>query len=412
MPALSEIIRAEIARSGPMPFRRFMELALYEPNYGYYASGRAAIGRRGDFVTSVSVSSLFGRLLAGQFQEMWELLGQPPEFTLVEQGANTGDFAQDVLTAAAASPAFFAALRYVIVEPFPANTARQQTRLAELVRSGANVTWHAALAELPPFTGVHFSNELLDAMPAHLVVFREGAWMERHVVASPAEGELGFAWQDGPLSTEALQEILPHLPAVEGYQTEINLEAPAWIETLARRLQRGYVLVADYGFSRSDLYLPERIRGTLSCYRQQRRSEEPLAFVGDQDITAHVDFTTLAERAEASGLTLTGFTDQHHFMMGLAKHAFPDATAPLSADQQRKLRALATLMHPSLMGRAFQFLALAKDAPAVLRGYEFARDPRARLVLTASQSRSHHLFRQVSMPRNVGSTRHENSRCC
>ena len=378
MSALAQIIRAEIARSGPMPFRRFMELALYEPNHGYYASGRAAIGCQGDFVTSVSVSSLFGRLLAGQFQEMWEFLGRPEEFTVVEQGANTGDFAQDVLTAAMASPAFFAALRYIIVEPFPANAARQQTRLAELVRSGAKVEWRASVADLPPFTGVHFSNELLDAMPAHLVVFRNGAWRECYVTASSptAQEEPAFQWQDGPLLTATLEPALAHLPAIEGYQTEINLEAPAWIAAVSERLQRGYVLVADYGFSRADLYLPERIRGTLSCYRQHQRSEDPLAFVGDQDITAHVDFTALAESGERSGLALAGFTDQHHFMMGQAKYAFPDATAPLTPEQQRELRALATLMHPSLMGRSFQFLAMAKAAPGTLRGFEFARDAR------------------------------------
>ena len=375
MSSLLELVHAEIARSGAISFRRFMKLALYEPTHGYYASGRAAIGRQGDYVTSVSVSSLFGRLLAGQFEEMWRLLGRPAEFAVVEQGANTGDFAHDVLTAAQVSPDFFEALRYRIVEPFPVNSVRQQTRLAELAQAGARIDWVENMTHLPPFTGVHFSNELLDAMPVHLVRFHNGQWHERYVVSAGED----LAWRDGPLSTPALEAFLPHLPAVEGYQTEINLDALAWIEALAPKVERGYVLVADYGFARADLYLPERTEGTLSCYRQHRRSDDPLVQVGDQDLTAHVDFTTLVEHARQAGCELAGFTDQHHFMIGLAKHVFPDATGPLSPERQRELRALATLMHPSLMGRSFQFLGLAKGAPAALRGFELAGNPQKAL---------------------------------
>lgn len=377
------IIQAEIARSGPIPFRRFMELALYEPAHGYYSSGLAEIGREGDFLTSVSVGPLFGRLLESQFAEMWRNLGRPSPFTLVEQGANTGDFARDVLEAARAEPEFFAALRYRIVEPFPVNLRRQRETLGPL---DGKITWHESLDGLPPFAGVHFSNELPDAMPVHRLVFRGGAWRERYVAVSPEEAgedeaKPAFAWAEGPLSTPELAAFIPFLPAVEGYETEVNLAAPAWVEAVAARLERGYLLAADYGFSRADLYLPERTRGTLSCYRRHRRSDDPLAFPGEQDITAHVDFTTLAERGERAGMRLAGFADQHHFMVGLGRHAFPDATAPLRPEEQRERRAFASLMHPGLMGRGFRFLALAKNAPAALRGFEFAGDPRRALGL-------------------------------
>ena len=396
--SLPNIIAAEIAASGPMPFRRFMELALYHPQYGYYASGRATIGCRGDYITSVSAGSLFGRLLTDQFEEMWRLLGRPAEFTIVEQGANTGDFAHDVLAAARAFPGFRDALRYAIVEPFPANTERQRERVAQACRlyrerpltGGTPVApdavpdvcrWYGSLSELPRFTGVHFSNELLDAMPVHLVVCRGGQAMERYVslaeperaLADAAQPGIAFAWEERPISMPALKEAARRLPSVEGYQTEINLAAHDWMAAVAGRMDRGYILVADYGFLQEDFFHPDRIEGTLSCYRGQRRSDDPLVAAGDQDITAHVEFTSLMETAARCGLELLGFTDQHHFMIGLGKHAFPDATGPLSPERQRDLRAFSTLMHPTLLGRGFQFLALGLDAPAQLRGFEFGK---------------------------------------
>ena len=374
MSALSEILSAEIARSGPIPFRRFMERALYDPAHGYYASGRAAIGREGDFMTSVSVGPLFGRLLAVQFEEMWERLERPTPFKVVEQGANTGDFAHDLLSAAESRPEFFAALRYAIVEPFEVNATRQRERLA---RFAGRVSWHASLEVLPRWSGVHFSNELLDALPVHRVVFRNGVWREQYVAVDSGN----LRWSEGPLSTPALAAMLPQLPQIEGYTTEINLEALAWMEQAARRLERGYVLVADYGYARADYYQPERTQGTLACYRQHRRGDDPLAEPGAQDITAHVEFTTLAERAQQAGLTLAGFTDQHHFLVALGRALFPDITDPgqLTAERRKEMRAFATLMHPTLMGRGFQFLALAKKAPANLCGYALAADPQKAL---------------------------------
>jgi len=380
MTEIVQIIRAEIARCGPVPFRRFMELALYETDYGYYAGGRAAIGRSGDYVTSVSTGPLFGRLLTGQFEEMWRNLDRPSEFTIVEQGAHTGDFARDVLNAARESPEFAAALRYVVVEPFPVNQRRQRERLADL--PGAKVQWRGSLAEVGPFTGVHFSNELLDAMPVHVVVRRNGEWLERYVADAPDGYDPGapFRWAEGPLSTPRLGPVVEQFPPVEGYCTEVNLGALDWVKELAGVLTRGYVLASDYGFCQADYYAPERIEGTLSCYRGQTRSADALANAGEQDLTAHVEFTSVARAALRSGLELAGFTDQHHFMIALGRHAFPDDSSP-TPERQRELRAFATLMHPALMGRGFQFMALAKAAPLALRGFEFASDAHKALGL-------------------------------
>ena len=376
MSSLHEIICAEIARSGPMSFRRFMELALYEPASGYYASGRAAIGRQGDFMTSVSVGPLFGRLLCTQFEEMWENMGRPARFVVVEQGAHNGDFAHDVLNAALSYPAFNEALHYMIVEPFSTHAERQRERLAPFA---GWVTWFTSVETLSAFEGVHFSNELVDALPVYRVRFHNGKWRECCVTVDAGSGD--FSWTDRPISNPELVAFLTHLPAVEGYETEIDLEALAWLEQVERRLERGYLLIADYGYSRDDYYLPERTQGTLAGYQQHRVSENLLADPGAQDLTAHVDFTTLAERAEQSGLTLAGFTDQHHFLAALGRNVFPDVTDPaqLTPERQKQMRAFATLTHPTLMGRAFQFLALAKNAPATLRGFAFARDARKRL---------------------------------
>lgn len=377
MSTLPEIIRAEILHDGRITFHRFMELALYEPQTGYYTAGRAGIGRAGDYFTNVSVGPLYGRLLGQQFAEMWTLLGAPAEFAIVEQGANSGDFAHDVLTSLSESaPDFFRCVRYSIVEPVPALAQQQREKLADFAE---RVTWTSSVEDLPHFTGVHFSNELLDAMPVHLVVNRNGAWRERYATLD-ANGD--FSWVEDDFSTDALAAYIPHLPAVEGYETEINLDAPRWLDSIAARLGRGYVLAVDYGFARSDFYQPERIRGTLTCYRKHQRFTDPLRFAGEQDITAHVEFTTLAERAERAGLCVAGFADQHHFMAGLAKYAFPNQTEAPTAQRQRELRALATLMHPTTMGRSFQFFTIAKDAPSRLRGYEFASDPRRALGLS------------------------------
>lgn len=376
MTPLAQEIAQEIARSGPIPFRRFMERALYDPAHGYYASGRAAIGRGGDFFTNVSVGPFFGRLLAEQFAEMWERLERPERFTLVEQGANRGDFAADVLDAAARfHPAFGAALRCVIVEPFAANRRRQAERLAGFP---GRVSWHESLEALPPFTGVHFSNELPDAFPVHRVVRREGQWREQYVTLGSADA---FAWTDGPLSDPRLESRLPRLPEIEGYRSEINLEAPAWLRTVAARLERGYALVADYGFSRDDYYLPERTDGTLAAYRRHELRGDPLAGPGEQDLTAHVDFTALALAGREAGLALAGFADQHHFLAALGRLVLPDVTDPgrLTPERRKQQREFATLMHPGLMGRGFHFLAMSRNAPGGLSGYGLAPDGARRL---------------------------------
>ena len=345
MSPLAIELRARIAQRGPIPFREFMEAALYHPQYGYYSSGRATIGRRGDFFTNVSVGPLFGRLLARKFVEVWERLGSPPEWTIVEQGAHRGEFARDALGGLREfAPEAFAAVKYVIVEPLDALRDAQKSAL-----DGLPVTWVSSLEKLAPFTGVHFSNELLDAFPVHLVTSHDGQWMERHVEQA---GE-GFALVDGPLSSPRLAMHLAAFAAPDGFVTEVNLAAFDWLSALSEKLVRGSVLAIDYGYTREQ-YL-ERHAGTLSAYAAHQREPNPLARPGEIDLTSHVEFTSLLEHAGHLGFRLHTFTDQHRFMVGLGALHFTSEPAP-PAD----IRAFKTLMHPGLLGQAFKALILEK----------------------------------------------------
>jgi SAM-dependent MidA family methyltransferase len=363
--ALADLIRQTIRANGPVTFAWFMEQALYHPELGYYSSGRCQIGRRGDYFTNVSVGPLFGRMLAAQFAEMWEMLGRPADFTIVEQGAHHGDFARDVLgTLRDARPDCFSALRYSVVEPFPILRTRQEEALGEF---SGKVGWSESLKELPEFTGVHFSNELLDAMPVRLITRDgEGEWQERMVV------EAGEDFQFVPrlITDENLRAHLPDLPpaGTGTYDTEINLAALDWVERVAGKLERGFVLAVDYGFPRAEFFAPERNEGTLQGYARHRTVSSPLQDIGRADIASHVEWTSLAERAEECGLTIVGFTDQHHFMTGMLSLVSP---------REDERPALQTLIHPEFLGTRFQYLALGRNVPSLgLTGFRFARDPR------------------------------------
>ena len=351
-------IQRLIAERGAVRFRDFMELALYHPEHGYYGAGRAALGRAGDYFTSVSVGAVFGDLLAVQFEQMWRALGRPGGFAIVEQGANDGTFAADVLGwCKKAAPDFFEALRYEIVEGVEVLRARQRERLGEFA---GKVSWRSGVEELPQFTGVHFSNELIDAFPVHLVRFREGEWQELYVTPE-------LTWSELPAEA-ALLERLADVPRIEGYRTEVNLEAQGWADGVAAKIERGWVVVIDYGFPRERYYAPERRDGTLECYAGHAKGLDPLANPGFCDLTAHVEFTSLARAFVAGGMTLAGYTDQHHFLTGLAATAFPNPSA-------KQARGLKTLLHPELMGRAFQVLGMSRGAPVEgLEGFRFARN--------------------------------------
>ncbi len=380
--ALIEHIRAEIKARGPVPFAWFMQQALYHPEHGYYSSGRCAIGRRGDYFTNVSVGPIFGQFLAAQFAQIWERLGKIDKFVLVEQGAHHGEFAHDVLESARKRwPDFFAALRYRIVEPFPILQDRQLQTLAGFEDK---VEWRDSIDALELFSGVHFSNELLDAMPVHLIVSQCGSgigastectWLEKFVTLN---GDM-FGFVDQPIADQTLRDQLQKSPVqLAGYQTEVNLAALDWIYNVSRKLDRGYVLMIDYGYPRDEFFATHRSAGTLQVRAQHRLLQSPFDEIGHADITAHVEWTSIAERSEACGFEVKGFTDQHHFITGILSKLAHDISQE-DADPKTK-RALQTLLHPEMLGRSFQVLALGKNVDPTVRlsGFKFARDARAK----------------------------------
>jgi SAM-dependent MidA family methyltransferase len=362
LPSLSDRIRQEIETLGPLPFSRFMDLALYDPLEGYYTSGCAAVGREGDFFTSVSIGPVFGAVLAGQFLEMWEALGRPSEFRLVEQGANDGRLSSDILKALSETP--LAGVPLTIIEPASILRQKQTSTLA-----GCDVQWVERPEDLPPFDGVHFSNELFDALPFDILEARAGVWHELQVHAD----EAGFSFKPAPHPIQNMD--LP--PRPDGYRTELRRHQRDLIGTLSSRLRRGFLLAIDYGMPRAELLAPHRSGGTLACYAKHRRDESPLENPGQKDITAHVDFTALAQDAADCGFALEGYTDQHHFLVGAASGLLKSLDGPAPSPSTLKiLRSLRTLLHPETMGTQFKSILFSKKAPLAkpLSGFQHAGD--------------------------------------
>jgi SAM-dependent MidA family methyltransferase len=359
---LLQVIHQEISEAGGvLPFRRFMELALYHPEYGYYGSGRARVGKEGDFFTSVSVGSIYGRLLASVCCDVWERLGKPSVFTIVEQGANDGSMAADILGSLKNDDeAFYKAVRFMIVEPFPVNRDIQKQKLAGFT----NVTWVPSLEELPTFTGIHLSNELLDAFPVDSVRWNGSTWDEECVACH--EGAL--VWNTRPIQDPELQTAATNLPAylTKGFRAEINRGVQPWLTTLHKRLERGVVLTVDYGQAGEDRYAPHRADGTLLAFKKHERFNDPLGEPGLRDITAQVDFTALARSSREVGFEILGYSDQHHFLVGAAEpwlRSLGDFTERSDA-ARRDLGALQSLLNPGSMGMQFKAIALGKDFPA------------------------------------------------
>lgn len=365
-PELVTAITSEMADSGPMPFVRFMELALYHPQHGYYMrrpeAGTERIGWSGDFYTSSDVHPILGQALAKQARQLDQFLGHPEPFMVVEMGPGKGLLAKHFLSAcrAEADDSFNRRLRYVLIERSPAMRELQHIHLLHGYVAPEQITWVEDLSSLPEdgVQGLVFSNELPDAFPVHRIQVAEGRLQEVYVEYDGSR----FVERLGPLSTPAIQEYADRLglSLPDGYQTEINLHAVRWMTDVARAIGRGLAITIDYGHTAQDLYGPDRAKGTLLCYYSQLTSEDPYERVGLQDMTAHVDFSTLATVGEAHGLHVTGFTNQMSFLMGLGVEemiAHLDPEGP-------ELRAAIHLLRPDGMGRTFKVLIQHKGMAA------------------------------------------------
>lgn len=368
--AHSERVREHIAREiglagGWIGFDRYMELALYAPGLGYYTAGARKLGDAaagGDFVTAPEISPLFGRALAAQVAEVFERLGATTPRRILEFGAGTGRLARDLLDELARRGV--AIERYEIVEVSADLRERQQVLLA-----GRPVAWLGAPP--PGFAGLLLANEVLDVMPVRLFVKRESGLQERGV--THAAGLLVFSEQP---ADDSLREAASVLQAqagafAPGYASEIGLVARAWTSAIAGLLERGVALLIDYGFPSREYYHAQRLMGTIMCHYRHRAHADPLWLPGLNDITAHVDFTAIAESGHAAGLDVLGYTSQANFLLNcglLELLALEHTPAQTSATQR--------LLSEAEMGELFKVLALGRGMSDALALRGFSRGDR------------------------------------
>ncbi len=357
--SLRRFILSQIEKGGPLPFSQFMEWCLYHPEYGYYQSKEGTIGKQGDYYTSSSVSPLFGHLIAMQLFQMAEILGEE-NFDVVEMGGGRGFLCEDILDwAKKSSLAFYQHLRYHLIETSPFFLKEQRQRLFEKEKEG-KVFWidPKKFAEgKVQIQGCFLSNELVDAFPVHRVILDQGVLKEIYV--TQRDGHLEEQW--GKLSDPRIASYFHSMdiPLQEGQKAEVNLFALEWMERVARCLQRGFVLTIDYGHLADEIYGPGRREGTLLCYFQHQTSENPYERLGEQDITSHVNFTSLIRKGEEVGLRFTGLVPQYRFLMGLGVlDQMETLGKELSELDGLKLRlSLKNLIEPEMgMGEVFKIL--------------------------------------------------------
>lgn len=364
--ALIEIIKEKIITGrGRISFADFMALALYHPQHGYYFSENFALGKQGDFTTAPEISPLFAQCFARQCEQIFSALGVT---TILEMGAGTGKFAGDLLLALENTD--HPVSHYFIYEISTTLRKKQQEFLSKYCPLLLNrVTW---LDQLPTnFKGVVIANEVLDALPVHLFLNTEDGVKERCVAVKNNE----LAWEIcdpiSPRLAEKATHIIEtyHLPTP--YASEINLNAEEFIKNMTHSLAEGVILFADYGYGQAEYYHHERTQGSLTCFYQHQRSENPLEQVGEQDITAHVDFTQVIDLAYDQGCSLLGYTTQTSFLLacGLLELAANIETnlTPSAAFQLHQ--AIKVLTLPTEMGERVKIMALGKGIDIRLRGF-------------------------------------------
>ena len=354
-------MREQIAAGGALDFSEFMATVLYHPELGYYARDPRQVGRGGDFFTSVSVGSLFGELLARRFLRWWLEAGGPGNWRIIECGAHDGTLAADVLAALGRlKPAAFAALEYAIPEPLPRLQAAQQQMLAPFAGHTRFLTSAAELAARP-LPGIAFGNEVLDALPFQVLEWQGTRWNLCQVGCAP---DGGFGWESQPAAldpalTAALAPLGSDFPV--GYRSEVRTGYRGFFAPLLEALSSGMLLWLDYGFARPDYYHPARHQGTLRTFSRHRAADDPLLDPGEIDITAHVDFTAVAEAAIALDARPLLFRNQGAWLTEIARDWLLSMEGQPDA---RLLRQFQTLTHPAQLGGRFHVLEIAWNDPA------------------------------------------------
>jgi len=370
---LRERIVAEIRERGPIPFSRYMEMCLYEPDLGYYARAREQFGRAGDFYTSSDVHAVFGRLLARQFEEMWRVLGLPAQLDIVELGPGRGLFAQDVLDWVDKKfPGLAEVLRYRLVETSAASRTRVQERFAAQIAS-SKVSVHTRLEEVPTSqNSIFFANELIDAFPVDVLDHR---------------GEVYVTERDGNFHEEFHEPRTELFDYVEqfgirpqsGERVEVCFAALECLRQIAAAVKRGFVILIDYGYTRAEQAAGRHL-DTVMTYRRHTAGASVYDCPGEQDITAHVNFTALIEAGKAAGLAECALLTQSQFLIGIGEtnqfaDAFEDCRLP--QEQAKVAMQLKHLVTPAGMGETFHVLIMSREVPRdealSLSGLRFAR---------------------------------------
>lgn len=372
MSDLVKLIQQKIATGGPITFARFMEQALYHPQWGYYTSPITKIGRAGDYYTAPAVSPLFGAMLARQLYQMWDESDRPAHWIVAEFGPGTGILARDIAAALRREhPDLYANLDYFLIDISPAlKEVQQQTLVVGEPDASDKFHWVDKLAEIGQgyiANGCVLANELVDAFPVHLVRQSADELQEMYVSLSSGEAESAFTLVPGPLSTPQLAEYFrsQNVQLEKDQQAEVNLQAREWLEDVAAHLQRGYLLTIDYGATSEELYAPFRFNGTLRCFHKHMLIDNPLINIGRQDITAHVNFSTLATWGEHLGLRKRELTTQPRYLLNLGILDILKKQPDYTQNQEfaKITSAIKQLVIPDGMGDIFKVLVQEKVVP-------------------------------------------------
>jgi len=364
MNPLEQKIAEHSNKEGPITFETFMDMALYDPEFGYYVARGQRIGRAGDFYTSSHLHAVFGAMIGKQIREMWELMGSPDVFTIIEMGAGEGYVCKDMLDylsrmeskEQAVKGSFYQALRYVIVERNELQRQRQQEQLDEYKEK---ILWIADIREAGLVRGCIFSNELLDAFPVHLVRMED----RLKEVFVTFDGT-GFVEQTGDLSTDAIARYFKDtgIALESGYTTEVNLRIRDWLRDVGSVLETGFLFTIDYGHPAEEYYSEDRNRGTLLCYHNHEFNEDPYKFIGDQDLTCHVNFSSVRRWGEEIGLKALGYCSQGSFLLSMGIDQEIARLAETSDDYLFELGRIKKLFLPQGMGESHKVLIQYKGS--------------------------------------------------
>jgi SAM-dependent MidA family methyltransferase len=376
---LESKIRDRIKKHGPISFEQFMSMALYYPELGYYSNPEAVIGKEGDFFTSPHLHPIFGAIMCRQLIEMWGVMGRPSLFHAVEMGAGGGYLCKDILDylhknvnqsdSHKNERDFVTCLQYVIIEPYGHFENKQKKILKEYE---PNIEWLHSPDKLRGIKGCVLSNELLDAFPVHVIEMDKGL---KEVYVNIAEKGLIEEKADTGSSEIVKYAEQFSIPAREGYRTEINLHIKSWLHQVREILSQGFVLTIDYGYSAKEYYSEDRNRGTLLCYHRHQVNEDPFQYVGSQDITSHVNFSSLKIWGEDKGFKTLGYSSQGIYLTASGIDELIVEQYADSSDYMNEISKIKGLIFPQGMGESHRVLIQYKgEGTPELRGFSFKNE--------------------------------------